>query len=107
LYKDLLYEFISLPLYLGSFSGITKWRNPCTALSYKTSSRRLYRDIKSAIEAVCCEVNKSYNNDGGSRRYYSSLNLLGEGADYKGNHIYKLCEACNNNVIGLLHQLFE
>jgi hypothetical protein len=73
------------------------------ALSYKTSSRRLYKDIKSIIRAVYYEVNGSYNNNRGSKRYYSSLNLLGEGADYKGNYIYKSYKAYNNNSIRLLH----
>ena len=66
--KDLLRGFIGLPLNPGSFSGIAEWHNISTALSCKTSSRRLCRDIKSAIGAICCEVNRSYNNDGGRRR---------------------------------------
>jgi hypothetical protein len=103
LYKDLFRKFISLLLYLSSFSGITEWRNLYTALSYKTSSKRLYRDIKSVIKAVCREVNGFYNNDGGSKRYYNSLDLLREGADYKGNHMYKSYKAYNNNSTGLLY----
>jgi hypothetical protein len=66
--KDLLRGFIGLPLNLGSFSSIAKWHNISIALSCKTSSKRLCRDIKSAMGAICCEVNRSYNNDGGRRR---------------------------------------